>query len=60
MLKDELISMQYFINEIKYLDFEYLVIKEKAFPIIVTNEDYIQNTVMKKIKVDTSTTLNFF
>ena len=52
--------MQYYLNELKFLDFEYIVIKEKAFPVIVTNEDYIQNTAMKTIKVNTSATSNFF
>lgn len=59
-LRNELIGMQYYLNELKFLDFEYIIIKEKAFPVIVTNEDYIKNTVMKKIKVDTSATSNFF
>ena len=59
-LRNELIGMQYYLNEIKFLDFEYIIIKENAFPIIITNEDYIQNTVMKNIKVETSTTSNFF
>ena len=59
-LKDELISMQYYLNEIKFLDFEYLIVKEKAFPLIVTNEEYIKNTSMKSIKVNTSTVANFF
>lgn len=59
-LRNELIGMQYYLNELKFLDFEYIVIKEKAFPVIVTNEDYIQNTAMKTIKVNTSATSNFF
>lgn len=60
MLKDELISMQYYLNEIKYLDFEYLVVKEKAFPLIITNEDYIKNKTMEKIKVTATSTASFF
>ena len=59
-LRNELIGMQYYLNELKFLDFEYIVIKEKAFPVIVTNEDYIQNTAMKTIKVNTSATSIFF
>lgn len=59
-LKDELIAMQYYLNEIKFLDFEYLIIKENAFPLIVTNEDYIKNKVMEKIKVTSASTANFF
>lgn len=60
MLKDELISMQYYLNEIKYLDFEYLIIKENAFPLIITNEDYIKNKTMEKIKVTATSTASFF
>lgn len=59
-LKNELIGMQYYLDEIKFLDFEYIVIKAKAFPLIVTNENYIKNNVTKKVQIDISANSGFF
>ena len=59
-LQSELIGMQYYLKELKYLDFEYLLIKGKSFPIIVTNEDYKKNKVSEKIKLNTTSTGGFF
>lgn len=59
-LQSELIGMQYYSKELKYLDFEYLLIKQRSFPIIVTNEDYKRNKVSEKIKLNTTSTGGFF
>lgn len=59
-LKEELMPMQYYLDELKYLEFEYIAIKEKAFPIIVTNEEYTKNKAMEKLKPTVASTASFF
>lgn len=59
-LKEELMQMQYYLDELKFLEFEYIAIKEKAFPVLVTNEDYIKNKAMEKLKTTVASTASFF
>lgn len=59
-LKSEILEMNYFDEELNYLDFEYLIIRKNCLPLIATNEDYIESQVLKKIEVKKETYSDFF
>lgn len=59
-LREHLIDTFIYQDELNLLSFEYILITEDRFPIIITNEDHVSNETNKSIKVSTKATSGFF
>ena len=59
-LRNELPDIQVYSEELLQLSFEYILITDNSFPVIVTGEKYKKNNTIKEIKVSNSSTQGFF
>lgn len=59
-LREHLIDTFIYRDELNLLSFEYILITEDKFPLIITNEDHVPNETNKSIKVSTKATSGFF
>lgn len=60
MLKDKIVDIHTFAEEFLRLDFEYLVIKENSFPILIESKEHKQSNTLKDINIKKTSTVQFF
>ena len=60
MLKDKIVDIHTFAEEFLRLDFEYLVIKENSFPILIESKEHKQSNALKDINIKKTSTVQFF